>query len=67
MTALDFDRVHTVQANIAMDEDKKEEQKKGDVDRTKLETDIKACRDTASAVGSSATLTTNIACITGIY
>ena len=29
-------------ANIAMDEDKKEEQKKGHVDRSKLEAEIKA-------------------------
>lgn len=37
-----------------MDEDKKEEQKKGDVDRSKLEADIKACKQTASAVSSVA-------------
>lgn len=39
-----------LQANIAMDEDKKEERKKGDIDRSKLEADIKACKDTASTV-----------------
>lgn len=36
-----------------MDEDKKEEQKKGDIDRSKLEADIRACRQTASAVRTS--------------
>lgn len=41
----------TLQANIAMDEDKKEEQKKADVDRSKLEADIKAQTDLASKVG----------------
>lgn len=40
----------TLQANIAMDEDKKEEQKKADVDRSKLEADIKAQTDLASKV-----------------
>lgn len=35
-------------ANIAMDEDKKEEQKKANVDRSKLEADIKAQKDLAS-------------------
>lgn len=39
-----------LQANIAMDEDKKEEQKKADVDRSKLEADIKAQTDLASKV-----------------
>ena len=38
------------QANIAMDEDKKEEQKKANVDRSKLEADIKAQKDLASKV-----------------
>lgn len=38
------------QANIAMDEDKKEEQKKADVDRSKLEADIKAQKDIAGKV-----------------
>ena len=33
-----------------MDEDKKEEQKKADVDRSKLEADIKAQTDLASKV-----------------
>ena len=33
-----------------MDEDKKEERKKGDIDRSKLEADIKACKDTAKSV-----------------
>ena len=37
-----------------MDEDKKEEQKKGDIDRSKLEADIKACKDTAAAVSTNA-------------
>ena len=41
-----------VQANIAMDEDKKEEQKKANVDRSKLEADIKAQKDLASKVRS---------------
>ena len=39
-----------LQANIAMDEDKKEEQRKADVDRSKLEADIKAQTDLASKV-----------------
>lgn len=39
-----------LQANIAMDEDKKEEQKKADIDRSKLEADIKAQTDLASKV-----------------
>ena len=39
-----------LQANIAMDEDKKEEQKKADVDRSKLEADINAQKDLASKV-----------------
>ena len=34
-----------------MDEDKKEEQKKANVDRSKLAADIKAQRDLASKVG----------------
>ena len=38
------------QANIAMDEDKKEEQKKANVDRSKLEADIKAQKDVAGKV-----------------
>ncbi len=41
-----------MQANIAMDEDKKEEQKKANVDRSKLEADIKAQKDLASKVRS---------------
>lgn len=41
-----------LQANIAMDEDKKEEQKKANVDRSKLEADIKAQTDLASKVGA---------------
>ena len=39
-----------MQANIAMDEDKKEEQKKANVDRSKLEADIKAQKDLAGKV-----------------
>ena len=42
--------VGPLQANIAMDEDKKEEQKKAHVDRSKLEADIKAQTDLASKV-----------------
>lgn len=42
-----------LQANIAMDEDKKEEQKKADVDRSKLEADIKAQTELASKVSVS--------------
>lgn len=38
------------QANIAMDEDQKEEQKKANVDRSKLEADIKAQKDIAGKV-----------------
>ena len=41
-----------MQANIAMDEDKKEEQKKANVDRSKLEADIKAQKDLAGKVRS---------------
>lgn len=39
-----------------MDEDKKEEQKKGDIDRSKLEADIKGCKDTAAAVSTNPAL-----------
>ena len=42
--------MESLQANIAMDEDKKEEQKKADIDRSKLEADIKAQTDLASKV-----------------
>lgn len=46
-----------LQANIAMDEDKKEEQKKADVDRSKLEADIKAQTDLAGKVRVNTTAT----------
>ena len=39
-----------------MDEDKKQEQKKGDIDRSKLEADVKGCKDTAAAVSTNAAL-----------